>query len=645
MNETFQPNNIVPTAAPGTANNQAASTAFVANAVTGGTVGSIASFSSLSTAAAATIPGGVLSLITDGYYTQGDGGGGVYIRLTGAPGVVRNWHFTSNGGTVYWQLLESAVKPRQVGAKLDGTLGGSGTDDTVALQAWVDYPVTFGGLSVDQPGIAINPTTVIELQPGARIEGSNLLTILRTTNAESSIMECGTEISAQQAGVTVKGINFQTLAGFAATATAPVTFATVQAGPFPFAINFTAPAGLNLTPGTATTGDYLQLSAAPAPNSNVLNILIGYVSAYNNGTGALTVQIPAALDAVGTGTFTNFNADMYPKQDAAVPFSDAATALRFRHCDRVNVDTVNVTGRFYYGIDVRNGSNVRIRNCEVTGVVNRGIAAQAYGGSSGSTMIDVIIENNFINGNNASLGFPYTTYGINTSSSNVGGNNSVLEMLRIAGNSIESVTGDGIVMGGSINFANCDGNSLIMVSASAANGIIVELVPTANVQQHTVVSNNDITGGNNGIIVLESVFTNVIGNNVFFSQVGILLQGDSTEATIDTVVSGNCVNGCTTNGILLTGSVAGGVANTTITGNIIQSTSGGGDGVKLNGTVANGVSNTNIVANQSLNNGGWGFNGANCLNTIMTGNIAQSNTSGNNNVAGATVPAGSNIGF
>lgn len=84
-------------------------------------------------AVAATIPSGMDSVYVAGYTTAGDGGHGLYKKLSVAPSPVKAWHFQSADGA-YWQLAEAIVRPEHFGAVADGT-----TNDTTAVQAWFDY--------------------------------------------------------------------------------------------------------------------------------------------------------------------------------------------------------------------------------------------------------------------------------------------------------------------------------------------------------------------------------------------------------------------------------------------------------------------------------------------------------------------------
>lgn len=88
----------------------------------------------------ATVPSGVNSVVTLGYYAAGDGGGTRYVRVSSAPS--KPGYQTSDGGTVYWDLPDrSHINVKWLGAK-----GDASTDDLTAIEdsitALADQPST-----------------------------------------------------------------------------------------------------------------------------------------------------------------------------------------------------------------------------------------------------------------------------------------------------------------------------------------------------------------------------------------------------------------------------------------------------------------------------------------------------------------------
>lgn len=93
------------------------------NAPTGGDT---IDFATVAAATAASIPAAQKYLRVAGYHVAGDGGAALYIRIT-TPGSPQPWQFQSADGG-WWQLTETTIDPRMLGAKGDGT-----TDDGTAL--------------------------------------------------------------------------------------------------------------------------------------------------------------------------------------------------------------------------------------------------------------------------------------------------------------------------------------------------------------------------------------------------------------------------------------------------------------------------------------------------------------------------------
>lgn len=87
-------------------------------------------FETYAAAAAANIPVSENFIRTAGYYAVGDGGGGLYKRIS-TPSPVKAWHLHTNDGA-YWLLAPVELTPQMVGAK------GDGTNDPTGVQAFFD---------------------------------------------------------------------------------------------------------------------------------------------------------------------------------------------------------------------------------------------------------------------------------------------------------------------------------------------------------------------------------------------------------------------------------------------------------------------------------------------------------------------------
>lgn len=89
-------------------------------------------FDTRTAAAAATIDSTADVVVTRGYSTAGDGGGGVYVRVGANPS--HQGKISSNGGTVFWELVQDprGANPLQFGA--DPT--GATASDTAFINCW-----------------------------------------------------------------------------------------------------------------------------------------------------------------------------------------------------------------------------------------------------------------------------------------------------------------------------------------------------------------------------------------------------------------------------------------------------------------------------------------------------------------------------
>ncbi|MTV13172.1 MULTISPECIES: hypothetical protein [Bradyrhizobium] len=508
-----------------------------------GPTGPVPGYSTRAVAAAATISAALSFIATTGYAAANDGGGGTYTRLASAPGVVRNWHFQSADGA-YWQLLTNAVLPRQVGAVLDGV-----ADDTVAIQAWVDYSATFGVVAKDQAGTAVIPTGVISLSANTNVAGGNLLTLKRTSNVVAAVMQ-GTSVR----NVSVRGLNFDTTAGFSSTSSNTIGNSSQT---------YTVPAGLNLI-----VGNFVQITAAGAPT----NYMIAQITAYSGTTLSVT-----ATTSVGAGSYASWRLDVYPLNG---DLSDSNHALRFRTCTNVTVEDNVVIGRFYNGIDFRNTNGIYANNNSVTGHVNRGIAAESYT----FAMSDVKIVNNAVDGNS------FAQYGIVTGATSSG----ALAQMVIHSNNVKATLFQGISMGGAVSNSSINGNTVV-VTSSGASCILVDKADGLVPQNNTVVG-NATSGGTAGITIIDALYMSVSGNSTVGGVNGILISGSANSSTAYISLTGNKVTGASSHGYNLQGSATNAVFGISLTGNL--AIANGGWGFNSNASVGSIVEVGNVsIAN------------------------------------------------
>lgn len=518
-------------------------------------------FATRTAAAAATIGPTVSALYVNGYAAAVDGGAGSYLKLAAAPSPVKAWQFQSTDGA-WWQLAASPVLPKQLGAKLDGV-----TDDALALQAWHDYGVTFGVTSAGQFGTAAIPTETVNLLSGANIDGRGLLTVQRTTNINASLFDCNIANSAPQTGITVRGMTFTTTSGFSGSGSNTIGLTSQS---------YTVPAGLGIVPGSNT---FVQITASPNTAARI-NYEIAQVTAYSGTT--LTVT---GTTINGSGTFSNWLIDLYP-QNGDLSLSNIA--LRFTNCSNVIVDHNTISGRFYNGLDSRNGTDVWFSNNLISGHVNRGIHMAAY--LVGNSAANNQALSNHIVGNN------FSQYGINTSASD----GATASRFDITNNQIDSVNFQGIIIAGGITFSNISGNTAILQLQTNGAGIIVEgLTGTSGLQvpQHITVVGNNLDFGNFGIFVQDTFYSTFSANTISGAAIGLLLNGPTAGSVQYVTVNGNIIQGGTSHGLQLTGGAAGGVNGSSIIGNVLIGNAG-------TGLISNSLtSNNNYGGNVSLTNG------------------------------------------
>ena len=479
--------------------------------------GSAMSFSTRAAAIAATIPAGTDVINLSGRVTAGDGGGGRYKRLSVAPGVVRSWHFATNGATIYWELQADPCYPKQFGALLDGT-----TDDAVPMQDWLDYVSAFRALGHGQNGSAKITTGTLNVGSNSVIDGKNCLTILRATDPVAYLMNLNAV-----SNVTIRDLLLTHTGGFASG-----TSHSISAG----SKVLTVPAGL-VGP---VPGKYVQLCSSSAPT----NYMIGLITAYS-GT-SMTINVGTA---VGAGTFADWRIDMYPDSGG----NPGNVGFALAGCTNVTIEGCKVTGRFYHALESRNGQSVAIRSNRIKGYVDRGISITSYTGSD----LDTLVEGNEV------LGEIYAQYGINCAAVNGAG----CSRLRIIGNSVRDTLFQGLSVGGGMSGPTITGNSVWLTSGNGVgSAILIQKVGSQSVVYPSVTGNTTVFGAY-GVNVESCSYGAIVGNTCNFNNTGIGLNGGQSY----NVVNSNVINAPPVYGI----AIMGGSVNTLV-GNIINAAGSAG---------------------------------------------------------------------
>jgi hypothetical protein len=128
-----------------------------------GVPGDSINFSTVTTATAATITGSATFVRTAGYSGVGDGGGGLYKKVGGAP--THPAKFQSADGA-WWELAELEPNLFQFGATT------SASNNATALQGLVDYCAANGARGVIPPGDFKVQSQIVISAAGMRLSGT-----------------------------------------------------------------------------------------------------------------------------------------------------------------------------------------------------------------------------------------------------------------------------------------------------------------------------------------------------------------------------------------------------------------------------------------------------------------------------------------
>jgi hypothetical protein len=471
----------------------------------------VSSFPTRTEAVAATIDVSVSQVLIYGRSTVNDQGGGYYARLGGAPGTVQSWHFASNSGTVWWQLVTAQCEPAQF-----GNVGTS--DDTTTLQDWLDYAAAFDRKAHLPVGTYNVPTATLSIASGVIVEGDGETSIIRrTTNAIVPLLQ-----ASARTNVAVRDLRLDSTAGWSSSTSHSVTAGSKV---------FTVPAGIDMP-----ISGSVQITSTASPQ----NYMIGTVTAYT-GT-SMTVNVTAA---VGTGTLAAWRFDKFDGENCA---------LAFDGCTNADATDLHVTGRFYVAVRSLNGNGDSFAECEISGAVNRPIYVYATSGTSDGHRIT----------NNRVRGGGFAQYGIN-----LNGSGGTIENVVISGNVVDNTTFQGIEVGGSCSFVSIQGNQVDAVTG-AGIGILVQrangVQPTRIVVNGNAVKN--VTNGT-GILVIDSFYCAITSNVVASCSIGIRIQQvtGGVGCQYMTVTANNVAN-CSADGIRFSAASVALGASHSCTGNV-----------------------------------------------------------------------------
>lgn len=228
-------------------------------------------------------------------------------------------------------------------------------------------------------------------------------------------------------------------------------------------------------------------------------------------------------------------------------------AFRYASCTRCEITECNVTGRFYVGIEDRDGTHNKVHKNYIRGARNRAIYISALSSGAAPQVV-----NNIIDGRRVADNVADTDYGINTNGFGLGAISEIL----YSGNFIRSCIAHGISIGD-----NCSGSIVDNVLTVISNGVQATgiLVQKANTFSPTdiVVAGNKVTLADIGILVTESSSVTVSSNAVVAS----VTQGIYINASQSITINGNVSRANTSNGLLLANCDESSVVGNILTGN------------------------------------------------------------------------------
>lgn len=460
------------------------------------------SFDTRADAIAATIPPATKQFTVYGYTTVNDGPPSDYVEVS-SPSPAKPWHIQT-ADSRWWSLWAPlGVHSAQLGCKGDGT-----TDDSAALQAWLDFAGAAKVAAILGSGVHIVPSATLNASSNTIIRGAGPSSELRRTGDNPvPVVE-----ASSKSDVRIRDIKLSFAAGLASSSSV-----TISAG----SKTWTVPAGV----AGYAVGDYIMAVA----QGDQRNIIIAQITAYSGTTMAATLT-----SSTGNGTYSSWFIGRHDGSNAAIRFINSTG------CEARNV---TVSGRFYVGIVSQNGDGDIIKENMVTGVINRGI--YLYGASGTSRRCQVL--DNRISGSSS------TQYGISINGTTA---NAVLRA-RIAGNEVYATLFQGIGIGGGVSYITAAENIIDGVSDASGTGIVVEYGNSISPQRIKVVHNEVSGAAGTGIWIFDSYYCNADGNTVSGCGIGMVMSRVFATSCYYNSINDNTVHGCSSHGIQWTSNSSG----------------------------------------------------------------------------------------
>lgn len=460
-----------------------------------------AGFTTRTAAIAATIPAVVRGLCVNGFSAVNDLGAACYSKMGSVPAPVKLWQFQSADGA-YWQYQGLQITPFQLGA-----IGNGATDDSVILQAWMDYcGTTSYGVScfLPQGNFAVN-TATLTLSTGTIYDGAGDNAIITRTGVVAAPLIQGTSLT----GTSLKNVRLHY-----AGASTPVNGEVLAA-------RFTNSSGCVFSHVYVTGNWYVGLEDRGGTADEMLfNRIHGVV---NRGLYITSNDTPVATNSTGQRVIGN-----------SVLGSTFAGGVRQTNY-LLSINAWGVAGfGVILGIEATNNS---LRTSNGDGV---NVGAAVTGTLANNYITDIIGPTGASNG---ILLVPNT--GVSVQSFNILGNNI-------------SNSDTGILLLTAF-FINVEGNN---ITSMGYNGIRSDVG-----QAITIVGNkvngcgSTATAGNAGInITGASQYTNA-SNNMVFSCTSPAVGMQSASGSFTGIYAGNhsVANGGGNYGLLGTGNLVGGI--------------------------------------------------------------------------------------
>lgn len=330
----------------------------------------------------------------EGYGAAGDGGGGLYEQVGSEPTHAAKLSIIlGDGGTVWYELVDYLVVPKQLGAA-----GDSVTNDTAPVTDWLDLPIKYSK-RVPDGGYSIDPITVEGAELDLRGTGLTRSRFIQRAGTTGALLTLHDAVHAYIEGIGIDGNKSGAPAGGAGLA-----FTGAESGGNGMWVKgcgFFSCVGAGLDIGGTYTKIEVSDNICESCNGDGIACSTGgggYIGrnrlVTNGGTGLTSIngdriRIKDNFAQANVGANYYIKTALYPIVEGNSSMVGSAAGIKIEDCTDINVNGNTVDHPGSIGIDVLHCIYGTISNNVIDLPVTRGINIHKNGAAAASSHLDI----------------------------------------------------------------------------------------------------------------------------------------------------------------------------------------------------------------------------------------------------------------